>query len=131
MCNKELLISAIGAFIAVAASGFFSNVILQSTNSPLIIASVGASAMLIFGLPHALVSRPWNLIGGHSVSAVVGVTCFYLITDMLLATSIVIPLALVAMHFLKCMHPPGGATAVTTIIGGEAIHQLGYAFVIM
>jgi CBS domain-containing membrane protein len=86
---------------------FFSSVILQSANSPLIIASTGASAMLMFGSPHALVSRPWNLIGGHSVSAIMGVTCFYLITNTLLATSIAIPLSLVAMHFLRCMHPLG------------------------
>jgi CBS domain-containing membrane protein len=39
---------------------FFSSVILQSANSPLIIASTGASAMLMFGSPHALVSRPWK-----------------------------------------------------------------------
>lgn len=128
---KELIISALGAFIAVAIAGFFSNVILASTNTPLIIASVGASAMLIFGLPHAQVSRPWNLIGGHMVSAIVGVTCYYLITDVLLSTSIAIPIALVAMHLLRCMHAPGGATAVTAIIGGEAVHQLGYAFVIL
>ncbi|MBT3186515.1 MAG: HPP family protein [Candidatus Thioglobus sp.] len=112
-------------------AGFFSNVILETTDSPLIIASAGASAMLMFGLPHAPVSRPWNLIGGHMVSAIVGVTCYYLISDTLLATSIAIPVALVAMHLLKCMHPPGGATAVTAIIGGEAIHQLGYIFVVI
>jgi CBS domain-containing membrane protein len=129
--TKELIISAIGAFIAVAMAGFFSNVILETTDSPLIIASAGASAMLMFGLPHAPVSRPWNLIGGHMVSAIVGVTCYYLISDTLLATSIAIPVALVAMHLLKCMHPPGGATAVTAIIGGEAIHQLGYIFVVI
>ncbi|BAS67102.1 HPP family protein [Bathymodiolus septemdierum thioautotrophic gill symbiont] len=131
MNNKELLISAIGAFIAVFVAGFFSNIILQNFNSPLIIASAGASAILMFGLPHALVSRPWNLIVGHTVSAIIGVSCFYLIANTLLATSVAIPLALVGMHLLKCMHPPGGATAVTAIIGGEMIHHLGYAFVIM
>ncbi len=131
METKELIISAIGAFIAVAMAGFFSNVILATTHSPLIIASAGASAMLMFGLPHAPVSRPWNLIGGHMVSAIVGVTCYYLIADALLSTSVAIPVALIAMHLLRCMHPPGGATAVTAIIGGEAIHQLGYIFVII
>ncbi len=132
MSNKELLISTIGAFIAVITAGFFSNVILQSTNSPLIIASAGASAILMFGTPHAANSRPLNLIVGNSISAIIGVTCFYLITgNTLLTTSIAIPLSLITMHFLKCMHPPGGATAVTAIIGGEAIHQLGYIFVIM
>ncbi len=131
MSNKELLISTIGAFIAVVIAGFFSNVVLQSTSSPLIIASAGASAILMFGAPHTPASRPLNLIVGHTVSAIVGVSCFYLITNTLLATSVAIPLALIAMHFLRCMHPPGGATAVTAIIGGEAIHQLGYVFVVM
>jgi CBS domain-containing membrane protein len=131
MGNKELLISAIGAFIAVAMAGFFSNVILASTQSPMIIASAGASAMLMFGLPHSPVSRPYNLIVGHTVSAVVGVSCYYLVSSPILSASLAIPLALVAMHFFKCLHPPGGATAVTAVVGGEAIHQLGYSFVIM
>ena len=44
---------------------FLSSVILQSANFSLIITSTGASAMLMFGSPHVLVSRLWNLIGGH------------------------------------------------------------------
>lgn len=131
MKTKELVISSVGAFIAVGLAGFFSNAVLMSTHSPLIIASVGASAMLIFGLPYAQVSRPWNLVGGHLVSAFVGVSCYYLITDPLLSTSLAIPIALLVMHRLKCLHPPGGATAVTAIVGGETIHQLGYVFVIV
>jgi len=129
--TKELIISAFGAFISVAMAGFFSNVILQSTTSPIIIASAGASAMLMFGLPHSPVSLPRNLIGGHTVSAIVGISCYYLIGDVILSTSVAIALSLIAMHFLRCMHPPGGATAVTAIIGGEAVHQLGYLFVIL
>ncbi len=129
--NNELIISAVGAFIAVAIAGFFSNIILTSAGSPLIIASAGASAMLMFGLPHSEVSRPRNLVVGHSISAFVGVTCYYSIPDALLSTSVAIPVALVLMHLLKSMHPPGGATAITAIIGGETVHQLGYAFVIM
>jgi len=131
MENKELFISAIGAFIAVAMAGFFSSVILFSTDTPLIIASAGASAMLMFGLPHSVVSRPYNLIAGHTVSAIVGVSCYQWIANPIFSVSLAISVALVAMHFFKCMHPPGGATAVTAIIGGEAIHQLGYGFIIM
>ena len=70
-------------------------------------------------------------MGGHLVSAFVGVSCYYLITDPLLSTSLAIPIALLVMHRLKCLHPPGGATAVTAIVGGETIHQLGYVFVIV
>jgi len=129
--NKELLISVIGAFIAVLMAGFFSNVILNSTNSPLIIASAGASAMLMFGLPNSPVSRPYNLIVGHTVSAIVGVSCYYLVGDVIVSSSLAISLSLLFMSLFKCMHPPGGATAVIAVIGGETIHQLGYAFAIM
>jgi CBS domain-containing membrane protein len=129
--HKELLISIIGAFIAVAMAGFFTNVILSSTDSPLIIASAGASAMLMFGLPHSDVSHPYNLIAGHTVSAVVGVSCYYLVSDPIISSSLAISLALLIMSLLKCMHPPGGATAVIAVVGGEAIHQLGYMFVVM
>ncbi len=112
-------------------AGFFSNVILNSTNSPIIIASAGASAMLMFGLPNSPVSRPYNLIIGHAVSAIVGVSCYYLVGDIIISSSLAIALSLLFMHMFKCMHPPGGATAVIAVVGGETIHQLGYAFVIM
>ncbi len=112
-------------------AGFFSNVILSSTDSPLIIASAGASAMLMFGAPNSPYSHPYNLIAGHSVSAVVGVSCYYLVGDPIIATSLAISLSLVFMQLFNCMHPPGGATAVIAVVGGDAIHQLGYGFVIM
>jgi CBS domain-containing membrane protein len=130
--KKETIISAIGAFIAVLAAGFFSNIILGIVSgSPIIIASTAASAMLMFAIPHSAFSRPYNLILGHTVSAIVGVSCYKFIPNELLSTSLAVPLALIFMHLLKCMHPPGGATAVTAIIAGSMVHQLGYEFVIM
>lgn len=97
----------------------------------MILASTGASAMLIFGVPHSPVSQPWNLVGGHTVSALVGVSCYQAIPNDLLAASIAIPMAMLLMHKLHCMHPPGGATAVTAVVGGSTVHSLGYAFVII
>jgi CBS domain-containing membrane protein len=87
--------------------------------------------MLIFGLPHSPVSQPWNLVGGHTVSAVVGVSCYQYIPNELLSASIAIRLAMALMHKFNCMHPPGGATAVTAVVGGAAVHSLGYGFVVM
>ena len=131
MSTKELYISIIGAFIATLLASFFSNNILNAGGMPMVLASTGASAMLIFGVPHSQVSQPWPLVGGHLVSALVGVTAYYLIPNAILASSTAIGLAMLMMHFAKCMHPPGGATAVTAVIGGESIHQLGYYFVII
>lgn len=129
--NFEFLIATIGAFLTVLAAGFFSELtLLNNSGTPIIIASTGASAMVVLGVPNSPVSRPWNLVGGHTFSAIVGVSCFQFIPNELLASSLSIPLAMIAMHFGRCMHPPGGATAITAVIGGEAINKLGYMFVV-
>lgn len=131
MSNQEVLVSIVGAFVATLFASFFSYMILSAEQTPIILASTGASAMLIFGLPHSPVSRPWHLVGGHLVSALVGVTCQKLVTNPILASSLAIAIAMLLMHYLRCMHPPGGATAVTAVIGGEQVAALGYSFVIL
>lgn len=131
MSEKELLISIVGAFIATLCASFFSYSIMSADQSPMILASTGASAMLIFGLPRSPVSHPWNLVGGHVVSAIVGISCYKLIPNPILASSAAIGISMQLMVTLRCLHPPGGATAITAVIGGSAVHDLGYAFVIM
>jgi len=131
MTEKEFLISIMGAFIGTLIASFFSNMILQAEAMPLILASTGASAVLIFSLPFSPVSRPWNLVGGHLVSAFAGVSCFLLVPNDILASSISIPSAMMLMHIFRCMHPPGGATAITAVVGGANVHALGYSFLVI
>lgn len=131
MKEKEVLVSVVGAMIATLCASFFSYSILQAENSPMILASTGASAMLIFGVPHAKVSAPWNLVVGHIVSAFVGVTCAKFIVNPIIASSLAIGVSMQLMYWAKCVHPPGGATAVTAVIGGSVVTDLGYAFLII
>jgi CBS domain-containing membrane protein len=131
MSEKEFIISIVGAFIGTLLASFFSNMILTAEDMPLILASTGASAILIFALPFSPVSQPWNLVGGHLVSAFVGVSCYFLVPDELLAASLSIFFAMFFMHYLCCMHPPGGATAITAVVGGANVHAMGYAFIII
>lgn len=131
MSEKEFIISVVGAFIGTLIASFFSSTILEAEDMPLILASTGASAILIFSLPFSPVSQPWNLVGGHLVSASVGVSCYFLVSEELVASSLSIPFSMLFMHYLRCMHPPGGATAITAVIGGSNVHALGYAFVII
>lgn len=131
MSNKEVYISIVGAFIATLLASFFSSRILEADGMPMVLASTGASAMLIFGIPHSPVSKPWPIVGGHLISALIGMTAFYLIPTPILASSTAIGLAMLAMHFTRSMHPPGGATAVTAVIGGTTVQELGYYFVIV
>lgn len=131
MSNKELFVSILGAFIATLLASFFSNSILEAGGMPMVLASTGASAMLIFGIPHSPVSQPWPIVGGHMISAAIGISAYYLIPNPILASSTAIGVAMLAMHFADCMHPPGGATAVTAVIGGSTVHELGYYFIVV
>ncbi|WP_246033183.1 HPP family protein [Shewanella canadensis] len=131
MSNQEVFASIVGAFFATLCASFFSNSILEADNMPMVLASTGASAMLIFGIPHSPVSQPWPLVGGHLISALIGISAYYLIPSPVLASSVAIGVAMLAMHYTGSMHPPGGATAVTAVIGGSTVHELGYYFVIV
>jgi len=131
MSNKEVFISVIGAFVATLFASFFSNNILKADDMPMILASTGASAVLIFGIPHSPVSHPWPVVAGHVISAAIGVTAFKFVPQPIFASSFAVCLAMLAMHLSGSMHPPGGATAVTAVIGGSTVHDLGYYFVIV
>ncbi|BCN94207.1 hypothetical protein THMIRHAM_19920 [Thiomicrorhabdus immobilis] len=95
-----------------------------------IIASMGASAVLLFAVPNGPLSQPWPVFGGHLFAAFIGVSCALLIQDPLLAASSAVGLTIGVMYYLNCIHPPGGATALTAVVGGETIHQMGYQFLL-
>ena len=124
----EKIISAIGGFIGiwfvVAISYFFIG-----HDAPLLVASIGASAVLVFAVPHGNLSQPWPLIGGHVISALIGVTCFKLVPDSFLAAAFAVSLAIAGMYYLRCLHPPGAATALAAV-SSSAIESLGYQYVV-
>jgi CBS-domain-containing membrane protein len=91
---------------------------------------MGASAVLLFAVPHGQLSQPWAVLGGHVISAIIGVTCALVIANEILAASAAVGIAIGAMYYLGCIHPPGGATALSAVVGGETVHALGYQFVI-
>jgi CBS-domain-containing membrane protein len=91
---------------------------------------MGASAVLLFAVPEGPLSQPWAVVGGHLFSAVVGVLCAHLVVDPLLASAIAVGAAIGAMQVLRCVHPPGGATALSAVVGGPAVHALGMQYVL-
>ena len=87
--------------------------------------------MLLYGSPSAPFSQPRYVIGGHVLSALVGVTVYQLLPEPLwLASALAVATATVVMYLSKTTHPPGGATALIAVIGSEQVHQLGYWYVI-
>ena len=129
---SHILWSWVGAFLGIYLVAVLGRCFeLVSADSLFLIGSFGASAVLVYGAPSAEFSQPRNLVGGHVVSAVVGVTVFMLIGGMpILAGSLAVSLAIAAMHFTRTLHPPGGATALIAVIGGDKVHSLGTMYVL-
>jgi CBS-domain-containing membrane protein len=128
--HQEKLISAAGGVAGILLVFLVSRHFAGDGPGLMVAASVGASAVLLFAVPHGALSQPWPVLGGHLVSAAIGVTCARWISDPLFAAPLAVGLAIGAMHYLRCVHPPGGATALMVVIGGPAVHQLGYGFLL-
>ncbi|MDA8259052.1 MAG: HPP family protein [Betaproteobacteria bacterium] len=127
--EREHWISAAGGLIGILAVLWSSHFWIDGHGGVLAIASMGASAVLLFAAPHGALSQPWPVLGGHLVSALVGVTCArWLGSEPMLAASLAVALSIAAMYGLRCLHPPGGATALFAVLGGESVHALGYGY---
>jgi CBS-domain-containing membrane protein len=126
--GKEKIISMLGGFVSIALIVAISQNLLHLSGASLIIASTGASAVLLFAVPHGQLSQPWPVLAGHVFSAFIGVTCSKFIPSIPLAAGCAVGLAILAMHQFKCIHPPGGATALTAVMGGPGVRSLGYDF---
>lgn len=128
--TTEKLVATLGGGLSILALIGFTFWALPGSGAAAVIASMGASAVLLFAVPHGQLSQPWPVVAGHVVSALIGVACARYIHQPWLAAASAVGLAIGAMHQLRCIHPPGGATALTAVIGGEAIRQLGFQFVL-
>ncbi len=122
-------LSTLGGLLGILGIFLSTYWLLDPAVTVAIVPSMGASAVLLFAAPHAPFSQPWNLVAGHVISAIIGVACWKWIPDLTLAASVSVSAAIGAMLFARCIHPPGGATALAAVIGPEQLHQLGFAYV--
>ena len=152
---SEIWWSWIGAFLGISALSYIHfNICLTSTDIEMLVGSFGASAVLIYGAIKSPLAQPRNLIGGHIISAIIGVACYKLLgtgittsafvdpnsfigdtcsilfgtPHMWIASSLAVATAIAAMHATKTLHPPGGATALIAVMGSDRIHNLGFLY---
>ena len=127
----ERLRSCCGALLGLLLTGIVSRAAVgDGAALPLLIAPMGASAVLLFAVPASPLAQPWSIIGGNLVSALIGVSCLRLLDDPLLAAPLAGALAIGTMFALRCLHPPSGAVALTAVLGGPAVTAAGYGFVL-
>ncbi len=122
--------AALAALVCILLIAFVTRIFLPGWPGPLLVASMGASSVLLFAVPASPMSRPWPLVGGHLSASLVGVSCAQYLPDQAWAAALAVAGSILAMHFLRCLHPPGGAAALVAVVGGEQIQQLGYQFVL-
>lgn len=98
---------------------------------PLLMAPLGASAVLLFAVPTSPLAQPWPVLGGNVLAALVGITCARWFGDPLVAAALALGLAIAVMFLLRCVHPPAGAVALTAVLGGPSVHAAGYDFALL
>lgn len=129
--NREIFWSWIGSFVGIALVMLIDTRLFSPHDLMLIVGSFGASAVLIYGAPRSPLAQPRNLVGGHVVSALIGVLCWKLAQDVpWLAGALAVSTAIAVMHATKTLHPPGGATALIAVIGSDRVHALGLWYVL-
>ena len=128
---KEHFWAFLGSFVGLGIISLLQFRILSTSDNVFLIGSFGATAVLIYGAIQSPLAQPRNLIGGHLISAVIGVTVYKLIPDQIwINAPLAVSLSIIAMQYTKTLHPPGGATALIAVIGTENIKSLGYLYVL-
>ncbi len=125
---KDRLLCGIGALLGLAISSLISWYVLGDFNA-WYIAPMGASSVLLFAVPASPLAQPWNMVVGNTIAGIIGVTCAMFISNSTEAFSVAVALAIFLMMTTDSLHPPSGAVAITAVLGGESIHQLGYYFI--
>lgn len=128
--HLDKIISGLGGFVAIFLVYKITTIFENAVDAQLFfVASMGATAVLLFAAPHSPFSQPWNVTAGHIVSAFFGVLVHGIIADQFIAGALAVGLAITAMYYLKCLHPPGGATALVAVIGGSSVDSFGFTYI--
>lgn len=128
---KEHFWSFVGAFVGIGLIAFVQSKLVSYQENIFLIGSFGASSVLIYGAIQSPLAQPRNLIGGHVICAIVGVTVYKFVPEIVWLTApLAVSLSIVGMQITKTLHPPGGATALIAVIGSEKIKALGYWYVL-
>lgn len=128
---KEHIFTFLGSFTGIGLIGLLNSKYLTAHDNIFLIGSFGASSVLIYGIINSPFSQPRNLIGGHLISAIIGVTVYKIIpSELWLSSAIAVSFSIVVMQITKTLHPPGGATALIANLGSDSIKELGYLYVL-
>jgi CBS domain-containing membrane protein len=129
---RDRFIASCGAVLGIGLTGLICTLAFgKDPHLPFIVAPMGASAVLLFAVPASPLAQPWSIIGGNTISALVGVTVGLFVHEPLMAIGLAVGAAILLMSVTRSLHPPGGAAALTAVLGGPAVHAAGYSFAVI
>ena len=102
-----MLGAAVGITVTLALAG--------PSASPFLLASLGGSAVFLFGLTRAPAAQPRALVGGHVGGALIGIACFQWFGDALWVYALAQAGTLAYMLLTRTVHPPAGANPLIMI----------------
>lgn len=129
---SERLIASVGAVLGISLTIVVCSFCPPlAADLPIIVAPLGASAVLAFAVPASPLAQPWPVVGGNVISSLVGIAVFNLVPNQTVAAGMAVGLAILVMSLLRCLHPPGGAAALTAVIGSQSLHDAGFTFALV
>lgn len=127
---RDRLVAVLGALVGIGLTALVCSH-LPGMEAALLVAPMGASAVLLFAVPSSPLAQPIPIIGGNVVSALVGVAVAQMLGHGALAAGVAVSSAILMMSVLRCLHPPGGACALLPVIGGPAVFAQGYGYALL
>jgi CBS domain-containing membrane protein len=112
----DRLLAGLGATLGIALTGVVAAYLAGQGTLPLLVAPIGASAVLVFAVPASPLAQPWPVIGGNMLSALWGLMIVQWVLAPVAAAGLAVGGAIVVMSLLRCLHPPGGAVALGVVL---------------
>ncbi|PHI35405.1 HPP family protein [Pseudoalteromonas sp. GCY] len=110
------LIAGAGAFIAIAILAFSQTI---SAEHIFLMAPLGATAVLVFGVPESPLAQPKNVIFGHIITAIIGIIFAQYIGVNEFTLALATGLGVFSMLVTKTTHPPAGANPILIMLALE------------
>lgn len=108
---------ALGAAIAITLTGYATHLLMAGEAAlPWLVASMGATAVMVFVVPASPLAQPWAVVGGHLLAAAIGLLARQVTAEQWVAAGLAVGMAIGGMKLARCLHPPAGGTALLTAL---------------
>ncbi|KAJ2550549.1 hypothetical protein EV175_004022, partial [Coemansia sp. RSA 1933] len=129
------IFSGFTSFLAILVLGVIGKygAAIKDHHLPFAIAPIGASAVLVFGVPSSPLAQPRNVIVGHMIASVTGALMHQIFKNTgesfwWMPGALAVGISIGLMGLANCYHPPAGATAFIAGFSTSDFAAVGWWF---